>query len=188
MPTRTSTSTLPFHNSSYTTASSLRTQDSYFTPPPPWPHPRRPPCFPTPIPCRATPATHPSAVSASATASFCVAAISLTTGLGWSDSEDEDAPSTASHPPNLHQSAPQFGFSRASSLSLSARASTFSSSSRTCASSSTRASTFSSSTSRSTSRTGVSRRTQSEHEHEATDTDTSANEFNPWHQPTPSAS
>ncbi|KAF7356695.1 Ribosomal protein 60S [Mycena venus] len=121
--------------------------------------------------------------------------IGLTTGLGWSDSEDEDAPSALTRrisSLNLHQSASQLGLSRASSLSLSARASTFSSSSRARAStlaSSTRTSTFSSSSaSRSTSRAGASRRTQSEHEHEATDTDMSVDEFGTYHQPIPSAS
>ncbi|KAJ6518661.1 hypothetical protein C8R45DRAFT_1084769 [Mycena sanguinolenta] len=119
--------------------------------------------------------------------------IGLTTGLGWSDSEDEDAPSALTRrisSLNLHQSASQLGLSRASSLSRSARASTFSSSThsygsvlgsaRTSAFSSSHTSTFSSSTSRSTSR---ARRTQSEHE--GTDTDMSVDEFGAWHQPAP---
>ncbi|KAJ7834087.1 hypothetical protein B0H13DRAFT_1914234 [Mycena leptocephala] len=55
--------------------------------------------------------------------------IGLTTGLGWSDSEDEDAPSALTRrisSLNLNQSASKLGLSRSSSLSHSARASTFS--------------------------------------------------------------
>ncbi|KAF8216387.1 hypothetical protein K438DRAFT_388140 [Mycena galopus ATCC 62051] len=115
--------------------------------------------------------------------------IGLTTGLGWSDSEDEDAPSALTRrisSLNLHQPASQLGLSRASSISLSNRTSTFSSSTRsrasTLASASARTSlaSASASTSRSTSRM---RRTQSEHE--GTDTDMSVDEFGAWHKPTP---
>ncbi|KAF7370696.1 Ribosomal protein 60S [Mycena sanguinolenta] len=112
--------------------------------------------------------------------------IGLTTGLGWSDSEDEDAPSALTRrisSLNLHQSASQLGLSRASSLSLSTRTSTFSSSTRSRGSlpASARTSTFSSSsTSRSTS---LARRTQSEHE--GTDTEMSIDEFGAWHKPAP---
>ncbi|KAJ7355374.1 hypothetical protein DFH08DRAFT_803416 [Mycena albidolilacea] len=107
--------------------------------------------------------------------------IGLTTGLGWSDSEDEDAPSALTRrisSLDLHQSGGRL--SRASSLSLSTRAST-SLRSRVSTLASTRQSSFSSaSTSRSTSR---ARRTQSEHE-----ADMSVDEFGVWDQPTYAAS
>ncbi|KAJ7760463.1 hypothetical protein B0H16DRAFT_1719964 [Mycena metata] len=75
--------------------------------------------------------------------------IGLTTGLGWSDSEDEDAPSALTRRIsnlNLHRSRSQLGLSRASSFSILG------------GSASTRSSTFSHSTSRL-----PSRRTQSEY-------------------------
>ncbi|KAK7030707.1 ribosomal protein 60S [Favolaschia claudopus] len=107
--------------------------------------------------------------------------IGLTTGLGWSDSEDEDAPSDLTRrisSLNLHQPASHLARSRASSLST--RASTFSSvpsgRTSTLASASVRASTVSSSASTSRSTSRVQRRTQSEHE--ATDTD--IDEFGTW--------
>ncbi|KAJ6581395.1 hypothetical protein B0H19DRAFT_1251623 [Mycena capillaripes] len=99
--------------------------------------------------------------------------IGLTTGLGWSDSEDEDAPSALTRrisSLNLHQSASQLGLSRSGSLST--RASTFShtpGSARTSTFSSTRSSSYSRSTSR-------ARRVQSEHEQ----TDTDVDEFGTW--------
>ncbi|KAJ7066720.1 hypothetical protein C8F01DRAFT_1080190 [Mycena amicta] len=55
--------------------------------------------------------------------------IGLTTGLGWSDSEDEDAPSALTRrisSLNLNRSRSQLGLSRSSSLATSARSSTFS--------------------------------------------------------------
>ncbi|KAJ7224362.1 hypothetical protein GGX14DRAFT_425358 [Mycena pura] len=55
--------------------------------------------------------------------------IGLTTGLGWSDSEDEDAPSALTRrisSLNLNRSQSQLGLSRASSFSTSARSSSFS--------------------------------------------------------------
>ncbi|KAJ7115859.1 hypothetical protein C8R44DRAFT_983809 [Mycena epipterygia] len=83
--------------------------------------------------------------------------IGLTTGLGWSDSEDEDAPSALTRrisSLNLHRSGSQFSHSRASSLRSSAY-------------------THSSAYSRSTSRV---RRTQSECE----DVDIEVDEFGTW--------
>ncbi|KAJ6493653.1 hypothetical protein C8R47DRAFT_1070168 [Mycena vitilis] len=122
--------------------------------------------------------------------------IGLTTGLGWSDSEDEDAPSALTRrisSLNLNRSESQLGLNRSRSTSLSTRASTFSSartstfsSSRTStASSPARTSIVSSSArssaySRSTSR---ARRVQSEHEQ----TDTDVDEFGAWQQPHKSA-
>ncbi|KAF7309715.1 Ribosomal protein 60S [Mycena indigotica] len=55
--------------------------------------------------------------------------IGLTTGLGWSDSEDEDAPSALTRrisSLDLNRSRSQLGLSRSSSLATSARTSTFS--------------------------------------------------------------
>ncbi|KAJ7816609.1 hypothetical protein B0H13DRAFT_430505 [Mycena leptocephala] len=117
--------------------------------------------------------------------------IGLTTGLGWSDSEDEDAPSALTRrisSLNLNQSASKLGLSRSSSLSLSARASTFSAARTSTFSSpaTTRSSTFSSSASTShfpssartstfsSASTSRGRRAQSEHD------DTDIDEFGAW--------
>ncbi|KAJ7180556.1 hypothetical protein C8R46DRAFT_586762 [Mycena filopes] len=90
--------------------------------------------------------------------------IGLTTGLGWSDSEDEDAPSALTRrisTLNLNRSQSQLGLSRASSLSRAP--------STLGGSASARSSTFSRSMSRL-----PSRRTQSEY---TEDTSTGVDEF-----------
>ncbi|KAK7012268.1 hypothetical protein R3P38DRAFT_3588917 [Favolaschia claudopus] len=123
------------------------------------PRPPRPrlPFSPTPTILQETPVTPLAVASDIATARTLRGGIGLTTGLGWSDSEDEDAPSDLTRrisSLNLHQPASQYARSRASSLST--RASTFSSLP------SGRASTVASASS----------------EHEATDTD--IDEFGTW--------